>query len=65
MPEFIPLAGFSPSCWVVFVQMEHCAIVDEVVIKKEKRNAMISFFTIYSAKLTGTGDTSVLNQFSK
>lgn len=26
MPEFIPLAGFSPSCWAVLVQIEHCAV---------------------------------------
>ena len=25
MPAFIPLAGFSPNCWVVLVQTEHCA----------------------------------------
>jgi len=25
MAEFIPWAGFSPSCWAVFVQTEHWA----------------------------------------
>lgn len=30
MPEFIPLAGFSPSCWAVLVQIEHCAVAISV-----------------------------------
>lgn len=27
MPAFNPLAGFSPNCWAVRVQMEHCAVL--------------------------------------
>jgi len=56
MPEFKPLAGFSPNWEAVFVQIEHCAFtVAEVKIKKIQKNNSIAdhFFirSIYTAKI--------------
>lgn len=34
MPEFRALAGFSPNCCAVLVQIEHCA--DAIPVDKEK-----------------------------
>lgn len=38
MPAFNPLAGFSPSCCAVFLQMEHCSKDAVPEIKKETIN---------------------------
>jgi len=45
MPEFNPLAGFSPSCWAVFVQIEHCAFATpEMENEKNSMNTSTSNF---------------------
>jgi len=52
MAEFIPCAGFSPSCEAVLVQTEHCASEGDVntVIKKITINMQEKYF-ISTAKL--------------
>jgi hypothetical protein len=53
IPLFIPLAGFSPNCCAVFVQMEHCAW-DDKLTPKLKTNIVRSRFklTLKLFKLT-------------
>ena len=53
MPELNPLAGFSPICWVVFAQIEHCATAVLMVrteVVKERNNMNRPFF-ISAAKV--------------
>ncbi len=53
MPAFKPLAGFSPNCWAVFVQIEHwaSAIPLPKMEKKEMKNNMMNAFFIVIAKV--------------
>ncbi len=48
IPAFKPCAGFSPSCWAVFVHMEHCActVVFKHKITKIISNMKIIFFML-------------------
>jgi hypothetical protein len=49
IPALSPLAGFSPNCWAVFVQIEHCAPANcgRAIIKtKEMLITTRIFFTI-------------------
>ena len=39
IPAFKPLAGFSPNCCAVFVQIEHCA--EELLTKPKEEKIMI------------------------
>lgn len=38
MPAFKALAGLSPNCWAVFVQMEHWAAKSAGIIKNNISN---------------------------
>lgn len=56
MPEFMPLAGFSPSCEAVFVQIEHwafTALLFDNTSKQEinKINALFFIRSIFVAKI--------------
>ena len=56
MPPFNALAGRSPICWAVLVQIEHCAIVYSGRRKDKKaprRNACNHFFiaSLFTAKI--------------
>jgi len=66
---FIPLAGFSPSCWVVFVQIEHCADEGSVLNneKQKMRNAIkrLFFITPYFYKVSIDINTKFLFLLSK
>jgi len=54
MPLFRPLAGFSPSCCAVLVQIEHCA-EDRIANTESRRTSSMknNFFMkqIYEIKL--------------
>jgi hypothetical protein len=46
MPRLNALPGFSPICWVVRVQMEHCARAWKGSRPRQNINGMINFFII-------------------
>jgi len=52
IPAFKPLAGFSPNCAAVLVQIEHCARAISVpkIEKKVMKNNMIKTFFIVNGK---------------
>ena len=56
MPEFIPLAGFSPSWEAVFVQIEHWALADcqvhtPHITKKASTGKHFFIGSIFTAKI--------------
>ena len=60
MAPFKALAGPSPNCWAVFVQMEHWAIAGPAINKKQNIRKYISnlFFitTLFEGKITYNSD---------
>ncbi len=52
IPAFKPLAGFSPNCWTVFVQIEHwaCVLLIIKIEKKVMKNNIIKAFFIVNSK---------------
>lgn len=42
IPELSAFAGFSPSCWAVFVQIEHCADTEKSRQKKKMANTAVN-----------------------
>ena len=55
MPVFIPVAGPSPSCWAVLVQMEHCAIISGPVSRSRQINKLkMKFFFMVKLKVKST-----------
>jgi hypothetical protein len=59
IPLFIPLAGFSPNCCAVFVQMEHCAWDDKLTPKLKTNIVTTRFKPTLNYKLTAQTITQV------
>ena len=53
MPLFKPLAGFSPSCCAVLVQIEHWAnaLLNEKIVRTKMKNNIAGSFFINDTKL--------------
>jgi len=60
MPAFIPLAGPSPNCDAVLVQIEHCAVATNTINKNASENKAFFISVKLICSLVDRG-TNLLN----